>query len=121
MRIKEGFVLRTICGQSVVSGEGTANVNFSKLVSLNDSAAYLYKAVEGKDFTPETLADLLLKEYEEDDSARRDPLAEALATAEAIGVTVATSSSLRRSAALRGPTPGRYWMSVSIALLIMQK
>ena len=45
MKIKEGFVLRTICGQSVVSGEGTANVNFSKLVSLNDSAAYLFKAV----------------------------------------------------------------------------
>ena len=42
MRIKEGFVLRTICGQHVVSGEGTANVNFSKLVSLNDSAAYLF-------------------------------------------------------------------------------
>ena len=66
MRIKEGFVLRRICGQHVVSGEGTANVNFSKLVSLNDSAAYLYKAVEGKEFTAESLADLLLKEYEVD-------------------------------------------------------
>ena len=66
MRIKEGFVLRTICGQNVISGEGSANVNFSKLVSLNDSAAYLYKAVLGKDFTPETLADLLVQEYEVD-------------------------------------------------------
>ncbi len=68
MRIKEGFVLRTICGQNVVSGEGTANVNFSKLVSLNDSAAYLFKAVQGKDFTPETLAALLLEEYEVDEA-----------------------------------------------------
>ena len=66
MKIKEGFVLRTICGQNVISGEGTANVNFSKLVSLNDTAAYLYKAVEGKEFTAETLADLLLEEYEVD-------------------------------------------------------
>ena len=66
MKIKEGFVLRTICGQNVVSGEGTANVNFSKLVSLNDTAAYLFKAVAGQDFTPETLADLLLEEYEVD-------------------------------------------------------
>ena len=63
MKIKEGFVLRTICGQSVVSGEGSANVNFSKLVSLNDSAAYLFQAVQDKDFTPETLADLLLEKY----------------------------------------------------------
>ena len=66
MKIKEGFVLRTICGQNVVSGEGTANVNFSKLVSLNDSAAYLFKAVGQEDFTPERLADLLTKEYEVD-------------------------------------------------------
>ena len=66
MKIKEGFVLRTICGQNVVSGEGTANVNFSKLVSLNDSAAYLFKAVGQEDFTAERLADLLLEEYEVD-------------------------------------------------------
>ena len=64
MKIKEGFVLRTICGQNVVSGEGPANVNFSKLVRLNDSAAYLFKAVGNEDFTPERLADLLLEEYE---------------------------------------------------------
>ena len=66
MKIKEGFVLRNICGQHVVSGEGTANVNFSKLVSLNDTAAYLFKAVAGEDFTPERLADLLTQEYEVD-------------------------------------------------------
>ena len=66
MKIKEGFVLRTICGQSVVSGEGKDNVNFSKLVSLNESAAYLFKAVGGEDFDAELLADLLLKEYEVD-------------------------------------------------------
>ena len=54
MKIKEGFVLRTICGQSVVSGEGSANVNFSKLVSLNESAAYLFKAVQDKEFTAQT-------------------------------------------------------------------
>lgn len=66
MRIKEGFVMRKICGQDVVSGEGTANVNFSKLISLNPTAAYLFKAVSGTEFTPERMADLLLEEYEVD-------------------------------------------------------
>ena len=66
MIIKEGFVLRTICGQNVVSGEGTSQVNFSKLVSLNDTAAYLFKAVQGREFTAETLANLLLDEYDVD-------------------------------------------------------
>ena len=73
MRIKEGFVLRTICGQNVISGEGTDNVNYSKLVSLNDSAAYLFKAVGQEDFDAERLADLLLEEYEVDrETALRD-------------------------------------------------
>ena len=42
-------------------------------MSLNDSAAYLFKAVQGKEFTPESLAALLLEEYEVDEAtARKD-------------------------------------------------
>ena len=66
MKIKEGFVLRTICGQSVVSAEGTKNVNFSKLVSLNETAAFLFKEFAGKEFTPELMADALTETYEVD-------------------------------------------------------
>lgn len=64
MRIKDGFTLRTICGEHVVVGEGLAQVNFNKILSLNESAAYLWEAVEGKDFTADTLTDLLLEQYE---------------------------------------------------------
>lgn len=64
MKIKKGFVLRSICGQNVISGEGLEQVNFSKLVSLNESAAYLWKEVEDKEFTPEMLADLMTDRYE---------------------------------------------------------
>ena len=65
MKIKDGFVLRNICGQNVVSGEGSGNVNFCKLVSLNETAAYLFRKLVGTgDFTVEKMADLLLEEYE---------------------------------------------------------
>ncbi|MBR1871801.1 MAG: PqqD family protein [Bacteroidales bacterium] len=64
MKIKKGFILRTICGQSVVSGEGLEQVNFSKLVSLNDTAAWLWSEVEGKDFDASTLTALLLDKYD---------------------------------------------------------
>ena len=64
MKIKEGFILRKICGQSVISGEGAANVNFSKLVSLNETAAFLFSKVIGSEFTPESMAELLTGEYE---------------------------------------------------------
>ena len=64
MKIKNGFVLRTICGESIISGEGLSQVNFSKLVSLNETAAYLWKEVEGKEFDAQALADLLVERYE---------------------------------------------------------
>ena len=35
-------------------------------MSLNESAAYLFKKVGNGEFTPDTLADLLLEEYEVD-------------------------------------------------------
>ena len=77
MKVKEGFILRTICGQHVISGEGTSNVNFSRLISLNESAAYLWQNIVDKEFTVDTLTDLLTAEYEVDaETARKD--AEAL-------------------------------------------
>ena len=64
MKLKEGFVLRTICGEHVVVGEGLAQVNYNKLISLNPSAAWLWEQVTGKDFTPEDLSALLLEKYD---------------------------------------------------------
>ena len=64
MKIKEGFILRTICGEHVVVGEGLAQVNFNKLLSLNETAAFLWKEIQGREFTKEDLVELLLENYE---------------------------------------------------------
>ena len=63
MRIKEGFVLRTVKDDHVVIGEGLAQVNYNKMLTLNASAAYLWEQVDGRDFTPGELADLLVARY----------------------------------------------------------
>ena len=63
MRLKKGFVLREMCGEHIVSGEGIEHINFNKLISLNSTAAFLWKEVEGKDFTAQTLAKLLIDRY----------------------------------------------------------
>ena len=67
MRIKEGFVLRTMLGEHVVVGEGLAQVNFNRLLSLNATAAYLWESVVGKDFTVEDLAKLIVDKYDVDE------------------------------------------------------
>lgn len=73
MRIKEGFTMRTIVGQHVVIGEGLAQVDFNKMITMNDSAAYLWEGVTGKDFTVEDLTKLLTDHYEvEEERARAD-------------------------------------------------
>lgn len=64
MRIKSGFVIREICGEKVISGEGSDCVNFNKLIRLNDSAAYLLESVGSSDFTEESLANLLCGKYD---------------------------------------------------------
>lgn len=65
MRIKKEFVLREVCGEHVITGEGLAAVNFGRLLALNETAAWLWKkADEMGDFTIEQLADKLCEEYE---------------------------------------------------------
>jgi len=73
MKINEGFELRTVCDDNVIVAYGRKNIDFSKVISLNESAAYLWNAVVGKDFTCQDLADLLCKEYDVDaETAQED-------------------------------------------------
>lgn len=63
MKIKDGFVLREMCGEHIVAGEGIEHINFNKLISLNSTAAFLWNEVIGKEFTAETMAELLIGRY----------------------------------------------------------
>ena len=74
MKTKKGFKLRNVCGENIIVGEGIENIDFSRVISMNESASYLWKNIqEGGDFTADTLVKLLLDEYETDeDTARAD-------------------------------------------------
>jgi hypothetical protein len=63
MRIIEGFRLRDVLGQATIVGEGVEQIDFNKLITLNDSAAYLWQSVEGKEFDMQTLANSLVDKY----------------------------------------------------------
>ena len=66
MKAKKGFSLRNICGENVVIAGGIENIDFSKIISMNESAAYLWQQIGDKDFTVDDLADYLCQEYEVD-------------------------------------------------------
>lgn len=73
MKIKDGFTLRTMLGENIVVGEGLSQVNFNKLITLNETAAFLWKELQGKTFGKEDLVKLLLDNYEvEEERAAAD-------------------------------------------------
>lgn len=77
MRIKKGYVLREVCGDHVIMGEGLGAINFRKMLVLNDTAAWLWdQAKEMGDFTIEALTEKLCEEYEVTAEEARQDVAE---------------------------------------------
>jgi len=73
MKIKEGFEIVDLCGDHVIVATGLKNIDFSKVISLNESATLMWNAVVGKEFTTEDMAKALMAEYEVDEAvALRD-------------------------------------------------
>lgn len=66
MKIKKGFELRDICGEKVIIASGIENIDFNKMISLNESAAYLWQQVSDKTFDADLLAQLLEAAYDVD-------------------------------------------------------
>lgn len=64
MRTKKGFKLREVCGEKILLAEGVEIIDFSDIISMNASSAYLWEQVDGKDFTVEDMARLLTEQYE---------------------------------------------------------
>ncbi len=77
MRINEGFVLRDVCGRKVIMAEGLGTIDFSKMVALNKTAAWLWQqAQEMGDFTNEALAEKLCEKYDVTPEEARQDVAE---------------------------------------------
>lgn len=71
MRILEGFTLRKLCGENIVTSESAARIDYSKIISLNETAAYLWNEVREKDFTSDDLVSLLTARYDVDEARAR--------------------------------------------------
>ncbi|MBQ3699108.1 MAG: PqqD family protein [Prevotella sp.] len=87
MRIKKGFVLREVCGEHVIMGEGLGAINFGKLLALNETAAWLWKQAQAMgDFTIEALSERLCEEYEVTADKAKADVAEIVTEWQGVGV-----------------------------------
>ena len=66
MKIKDGFVLREVAGDTVVLPTGDLNIN--AMITLNESAAFLWKLMQN-DITEAEMVKEVLAKYDDTDEA----------------------------------------------------
>lgn len=67
MKIKNGFELRTIGQDKVIVPEGIEVINFNKLVSLNETAAFLFETLKNQDFDIDMAVKVIVDHYDIDE------------------------------------------------------
>ncbi len=73
MQINTQYKLRQVAGENIIMLQGANPGDMTRVISLNDTALYLWNSLQGKDFVPEDLTALLLDRYQvEESTARRD-------------------------------------------------
>ena len=63
MKLKEGFILRTVGTNHLVVPVGARTVDFRCLITLNETGAFLWQQLQ-EERTAQQLAAALLEEYE---------------------------------------------------------
>lgn len=68
MKIKKGFLLRTVGEQNIVFAAGRAAKEFNGIIRLNETGRFLWELLQN-DCTKEKLTEALTREYEVDEAA----------------------------------------------------
>lgn len=76
MKKVEGLTLRHIASENVIVSQSQENINYSRIISLNETAAWLWESLPDTDFSRETLVELLLENYEVDEQTAKNDIEE---------------------------------------------
>lgn len=63
MKINSNYKIRKIAGETIIVNQGTANVDMTRIISLNESACLLYQALAEREFCTEDAARVLTETY----------------------------------------------------------
>lgn len=69
MKLKEGFLLREVAGQTVVLPAG-GDLDLNMMITLNDTGAFLWQRME-EETDEATLVSALLAEYDVDEATAK--------------------------------------------------
>lgn len=63
MKLNPKYKLKDVAGEKMVVVQNPDGLDLSKVIVLNSTAEMLWNALEGKEFTIETVAGLLMEKY----------------------------------------------------------
>ena len=91
MRTIEGFKLRKLGNEYILIGESMALINFNKMITLNETAAFLWQqaerlTLEHGAFTPAELCQALCAEYDVSPETAMSDIDETIASWTSAGV-----------------------------------
>ena len=69
MKLKDGFILRSVAGQSVVLPTG-GDLDLNMMITLNDTGAFLWKKLENETSEAALVAELLAEYDVDEDTAK---------------------------------------------------
>lgn len=78
MKLKEGFILRTVAGETVVVPTGK-DLDGNMLITLNETGAFLWKLLEAGS-EEEAMVSALLREYDVDADTAKNHVAAFVST-----------------------------------------
>jgi hypothetical protein len=64
MRLKTQYKVREMAGEHVVIMQGQLGSDLTRIISLNESALYLWTSVQGREFGVDDVAKLLVERYD---------------------------------------------------------
>ena len=76
MKLNKDLVLREVGGEYMIVNPFSDTVDMTQVYSLNETAAWLWQQLEGKEFTVADMVQTLCQEYEVDEDTATADLTE---------------------------------------------
>ena len=87
MKIKDGFVMKSIAGTDVVVPTGSNTVSFGSVITLNETGVFLWQKLQ-EEITQEQLVSAMLEEYNIDEATAKNDVAEFIDKLQEVGLLV---------------------------------
>lgn len=66
MKINTIYKVRKVAGENIILLQGKTNGDMTRVIAFNDSALLLWESLQGKDFSVQDAANVLLDNYDVD-------------------------------------------------------